>query len=168
MCDHVCECVHGYVYSCVQECLQIVCTPHTTPTSSHMNPHTSHLTHYTHPHHTHLFSLPYDFWATLACKMITVQSFLSFRYARMASRESLLVFRSWYPDSCINLWPMKWAWHLGRVPVTPLCYHTHHHSYAMEGMQMSGHEGEGVHHEGVGVAYRVCGCGLQLGMHCDV
>ena len=52
--------------------------------------------------------------------------------------------------------------------VTPLCYHTHHHSYAMEGMQMSGHEGEGVHHEGVGVAYRVCGCGLQLGMHCDV
>ena len=94
---------------------------HTTPTSSHITlaPHTH--THYTHPHHTHLFSLPYDFWATLACKMITVQSFLSFRYARMASRESLLVFRSWYPDSCINLWPMKWAWHLGRVPVTPLC-----------------------------------------------
>ena len=120
-----------------------IITPHTTPTSSHMNPHTSHPhtlytptphpplliwnltphthTHYTHPHHTHLFSLPYDFWATLACKMITVQSFLSFKYARMASRESLLVFRSWYPDSCINLWPMKWAWHLGRVPVTPLC-----------------------------------------------
>ena len=42
--------------------------------------------------------------------------------------------------------------------------HTHHHSYAMEGMQMRGHhEGEGVHHEGVGVAYRACGCGLQLG-----
>ena len=47
--------------------------------------------------------------------------------------------------------------------------HTHHHSYAMEGMQMRGHhEGEGVHHEGVGVAYRACGCGLHLRMDCDV
>ena len=68
--------------------------------------------------------------------MITVQSFLSFTYARMASRESLLVFRSWYPDSCINLWPMKWAWHLGRDPSVLKIPHTHHHSYAMEGMQM--------------------------------
>ena len=92
--------------------------------------------------------------------MITVQSFLSFRYARMASCESLLVFRSWYPDSCINLGPMKWAWHLGRDPPVLKIPHTHHHSYAIEGMQMRGHH-EGVHHEGVGVAYRACGCGLQ-------
>ena len=101
--------------------------------------------------------------------MITVQSFLSFRYARMASRESLLVFRSWYPDSCINLWPMRWAWHLGRVSSVPSVLkipHTHHHSYAMEGMQMRGHH-DGVHDEGVGVAYRGCGCGLQLGMFDD-
>ena len=90
----------------------------------------------------------------------------------MASRESLLVFRSWYPDSCINLWPMKWAWHLGRVSSDPSVLkipHTHHHSYAMEGMQMRGHhEGDGVHHEGVGVAYRACGCGLQLGIYACV
>ena len=59
-----------------------------------------------------------------------------------------------YLDSCINLWPMKWAWHLGRDPSVLKIPHTHHHSYAMEGMQMKGHhEGEGVHHEGVGVAY---------------
>ena len=44
--------------------------------------------------------------------------------------------------------------------------HTHHHSYAMEGMQMRGHH-DGVHDEGVGVAYRGCGCGLQLGMFDD-
>ena len=72
----------------------------------------------------------------------------------MASRESLLVFRSWYLDSCINLGPMKWAWHLGRDSSVLKIPHTHHHSYAMEGMQMRGHhEGEGVHHEVVGVAY---------------
>ena len=78
----------------------------------------------------------------------------------MASRESLLVFKSWYPDSCINLWPMRWAWHLGRDPSVLKIPHTHHHSYAMEGMQMRGHH-EGVRDEGVGVAYRACGCGLQ-------
>ena len=64
---------------------------------------------------------------------------------------------------------MKWAWHLGRDPSVLKIPHTHHHSYAMEDMQMRGHhEGEGVHHEGVGVAYRACGCGLQLRMDCDV
>ena len=30
-----------------------------------------------------LFSLPYDFWATLACKMRTLISFLSLRYLRI-------------------------------------------------------------------------------------
>ncbi len=47
------------------------------------------------------FSLPYDFWATLAWRIITTMSPLSFRYFRMASLVSLCSF------ICLQKWPMN-------------------------------------------------------------
>lgn len=41
--------------------------------------------HYVIPYHVHLFSLPYDFWATLAWRMIIRWWFLSTKYCLIAS-----------------------------------------------------------------------------------